>query len=291
MAQDRVFPEEFGYHFSNGNFEQVYRQTVQDFQLQMDMETFREAAADFSRNAGSFELKHSNQLEPGIRRYQWVDTGNAKMITVAYNRGGDIIGIQFDIYEQFTSDREVTINTYRLPFEGEWFVLWGGNDAFLNYHYPYEHQRYAYDFIRKVDGSAFEGDAEMLESYHAFGSGIVAPRGGEVVKVVDDMEDNLPHYPNMSAPEGNHIIISHGYNEYSLLAHLRKHSVTVKAGDTIEAGERIAQCGNSGASDTPHLHFHVMDGADPYTSRSIRIQFSPSGEPRQGDRVWGRSGQ
>ena len=133
----------------------------------------------------------------------------------------------------------MTINTYRLPFEGEWFVLWGGNDAFLNYHYPYEHQRYAYDFIRKVDGAAHGGDEEMLEAYHAFGASVVAPRGGEVVKVVDDIEDNMPHYPNMSVPEGNHIIISHGYNEYSLLAHLRKHSITVKEGDTVETGSAL----------------------------------------------------
>ncbi|MFC3418633.1 peptidoglycan DD-metalloendopeptidase family protein [Salinicoccus hispanicus] len=291
MAQYSVFPEEFGYYFSEGSFERIYKQTIKDFQLQMGLDTFVEAAREFNHDSGDFNLKHSNQLEPGIKRYQWVNAEESRMITVAYNSSGEIIGIQFDNYEKFTSDRGTSINTYRLPFEGEWFVLWGGNDAFLNYHYPYAHQRYAYDFIRKSGGSAFDGDEGLLEVYHAFGAQVVTPRGGEVIRVVNDVEDNLPHYPNMTVPEGNHIIISHGYNEYSLLAHLRRNSITVAAGDTVEAGTRIAQCGNSGASDTPHLHFHVMDGKDPYASQSIRIQFAELREPRQGDTVKGRSGR
>ncbi|TVT27701.1 M23 family metallopeptidase [Salinicoccus cyprini] len=291
MAQKSVFPEEFGYYFSEGSFERIYNQTVQGFKLQMGIDTFVEAAREFNHDSGDFNLKHSNQLEPGIKRYQWVNTEETRMITVAYSSNGEIIGIQFDNYEKFTTDRGTSINTYRLPFEGEWFVLWGGNDAFLNYHYPYAHQRYAYDFIRKAGGTAFEGDVEMLEAYHAFGSEVVAPRSGEVVKVVNDVEDNLPGYPNMTVPEGNHIIISHGYGEYSLLAHLRKNSITVAEGDTVKTGARIAQCGNSGASDTPHLHFHVMDSRDPYSSRSIRIQFAELREPRQGDTVKGRSWQ
>ncbi|GAB3059428.1 peptidoglycan DD-metalloendopeptidase family protein [Salinicoccus sesuvii] len=291
MAQQSVFPEEFGYYFSEGGFERIYRQTVKDFQLQMGLDTFVEAAHAFSQDAGDFKLKHSNQLEPGIKRYQWVDTDENRMITVAYSTDGEIIGIQFDVYEKYTSDREVSINAYRLPFEADWFVLWGGSDRFLNYHYPYAHQRYAYDFIRKSSGSAFDGDEASLEAYYAFGASVLAPRGGEVVKVVNDVVDNPPHTSNMSAPEGNHIIISHGYNEYSLLAHLRQHSITVEQGDTVETGTRIAQCGNSGASDTPHLHFHVMDGADPHTSQSIRIQFTEMREPRQGDTLKGRPGR
>lgn len=291
MAHQSVFPEEFGYYFSEGSFERIYRQTIKDFQLQMGLDAFVEAAGAFSQDAGDFNLKHSNQLEPGIKRYQWVNTKENRMITVAYNTDGEIIGIQFDTYEKFTSDRGMSINAYRLPFEGEWFVLWGGSDTFLNYHYPYAHQRYAYDFIRKSGGAAFDGDEGMLESYHAFGVQVVAPRGGEVIKVVNDIADNPPHNPDMTVPEGNHIIISHGYNEYSLLAHLRQHSITVAEGDMVETGMRIAQCGNSGASDTPHLHFHVMDGEDPYASESIRIQFTELREPRQGDTVKGRPGR
>lgn len=288
MRQGRVFPEEFGYHFSHENFEQIYHQTIKDFRLSMGVEEFVEAAKNFNDGAGPFKLKRSNSLEPGIKRYQWIDDASDRMIITAFNDEGEIIGIQFDIHKSFKSDREITINSYRMPFTEEWFVLWGGNDSFLNYHYSHVHQRYAYDFLRKSDGAAFKGDEYDLESYYAFGSDVVAPRKGKVSRVVQSVEDNRPHNMNMVSPEGNCIIIEHGYNEYSMLAHLREHSISVEAGDDVATGQIVAQCGNSGASDTPHLHFHVMDGEAPYDSNSIRIQFSEGREPKQGDRIKGR---
>ncbi|WP_020007964.1 M23 family metallopeptidase [Salinicoccus albus] len=288
MVEGRIFPEEFGYHFSQENFEQIYLQTVNDFRLSMGVDDFINAAQNFNEGTGAFRLKRTNSLEPGIKRYQWVDDESGRMIITAFNSEGEIIGIQFDIHESFNSDREITINSYRMPFTGEWFVLWGGNDSFLNYHYPHPHQRYAYDFIRKSAGRAFDGDEYNLASYHAFGSDVVAPRKGKVVHVIKSVEDNKPHSMNMVSPEGNCIIIAHGYNEYSMLAHLREHSISVETGEEIAAGQMIGQCGNSGASDTPHLHFHVMNGEDPYESDSIRIQFADTREPRQGDTIKGR---
>lgn len=93
---------------------------------------------------------------------------------------------------------------------------------------------------------------------------------------------------NLEAPEGNAIIIEHANSEYSLVAHLRNNSILVEVGDTVETGEMIAQCGNSGASDMPHLHFHVMNGIEPHESDSVRIQFASGREPVQGDTVRGR---
>ncbi len=289
MAQDRIYPEEFGFHFSRGNFEQIYRTTVKDFRLSMGEDEFVNSAENFNEGAGAFSLKRSNQLEPGIKRYQWVAEESGRMIITAFNNTGEIIGIQFDIHETFDTDREVTINSYRMPFTGEWFVLWGGADSFLNYHYSHKHQRYAYDFIIKKDGSAWSGDPADLLSYHAFGEEVVAPRAGKVVHVIKDVEDNEPHQMNMVSPEGNCIILEHGYNEYTMLAHLREHSITVQVGEEVEWGHKLAQCGNSGASDTPHLHFHVMNGPEPYEADSIRIQFAEGREPKQGDTVKGRS--
>lgn len=288
MAKDRVFPEEFGYHFSEGNFKRIYNQTIRDFRLSMGEDEFTAAASEFNDGAGPFSLKRTNQLEPGIKRYQWVAEESGRMLVTAFNNEGEIMGIQFDVYEKFDTDRESTINSYRVPFTGEWFVLWGGTDSFLNYHYSHKHQRYAYDFIKKVDGSAFSGDPGELLSYHAYGEEVVAPRAGKVVHVIKDVEDNAPHRMSMVSPEGNCIILEHGYDEYTMLAHLREHSITVEVGDEVEWGHKLAQCGNSGASDTPHLHFHVMNGSHPYESDSIRIQFAEGREPKQGDTVKGR---
>jgi murein DD-endopeptidase MepM/ murein hydrolase activator NlpD len=43
------------------------------------------------------------------------------------------------------------------------------------------------------------------------------------------------------------------------VAHLKRRSVKVKAGDRVRAGELIGACGNSGSSTEPHVHFQVMD--------------------------------
>ena len=43
-----------------------------------------------------------------------------------------------------------------------------------------------------------------------------------------------------------------------LLAHLKRGSVTVQAGQSIAAGDIVGAVGNSGNSDEPHLHVHAQ---------------------------------
>jgi len=43
------------------------------------------------------------------------------------------------------------------------------------------------------------------------------------------------------------------------LVHLRRGSVRVRPGDRVAAGPLLAECGNSGNSSEPHLHFQLMD--------------------------------
>jgi len=47
--------------------------------------------------------------------------------------------------------------------------------------------------------------------------------------------------------------------QYVLYAHLRPGSIRVKPGDQVRRGDVIAEVGNSGQSDAPHLHFHLSD--------------------------------
>jgi hypothetical protein len=46
---------------------------------------------------------------------------------------------------------------------------------------------------------------------------------------------------------------------YTKLSHLKKGSVKVEEGEKVSYGQVIAQCGNSGRSPYPHLHFQVQE--------------------------------
>ncbi|MCK1796783.1 M23 family metallopeptidase [Streptomyces sp. XM4193] len=60
-----------------------------------------------------------------------------------------------------------------------------------------------------------------------------------------------------------------GGEVYAVLAHLRRGSLTVAVGDRVAEGQQLGQCGNSGNSSDPHLHFHLMDGEEPTTARGV----------------------
>lgn len=283
-----IYPEELGYYFNQEKFESIYFQTLKGYQEVMPLNQFKTEAAQFHEGTEDFKLFKNNQLEPGVQRYSYVDQKTMRMITAAFSIERDIVGLQFGMHDQFESDRVYTKKTYSLPFRDEWFVLWGGANNFWNYHYPHESQRYAYDFIVKKDGRPYSGQGQSLTDHYSYGLPVTAPASGTVVKVYDGIIDNAPFSMNMDEPQGNAIVIQHAENEYSLLAHLQNGSIIVEEGMQVKLGDIIAKSGNSGASDTPHLHFHVMDAPLPEKAVSIRIKFEDlKFEPKQGDTVQG----
>ena len=50
-------------------------------------------------------------------------------------------------------------------------------------------------------------------------------------------------------------------------------SLTVEEGDEVTKGEVLGLLGNTGNSDGPHLHFHVMDGPGPLSSNGLPYRF------------------
>ena len=57
---------------------------------------------------------------------------------------------------------------------------------------------------------------------------------------------------------GHHVVIDHGGGWTTLYAHMAPGSVTVDAGATVVAGERIGSIGDSGDARFDHLHFEVQ---------------------------------
>lgn len=81
----------------------------------------------------------------------------------------------------------------------------------------------------------------------AFGSPVIASRSG-VVELVQRSDSGY----------GNMVLISHGDGYMTRYAHMITGSITVSAGETVEAGQTIGKVGSTGNSSGPHLHFEVI---------------------------------
>ena len=166
-----------------------------------------------------------------------------------------------------------TDERYRLPFSGEWLVVNGGVTRATSHSWGMLNQRYAYDFVKPTDEMPDkpQSGGRSLESFPAFGQPILAPADGTVIRVREGERDYGS--PGTGAVDmrcrdirGNHVLIQHRPDEFSLLAHLRAGSVAVAVGERVRAGQKIGECGNSGHSTEPHLHFHVQDRRSFYTA-------------------------
>lgn len=71
---------------------------------------------------------------------------------------------------------------------------------------------------------------------------------------------------------GNYIIVE--INEgYAVYAHAQTGSIAVSPGDSVAAGQHLANVGHSGNSTAPHLHFQLMDNPDPWQARGLPCAF------------------
>jgi murein DD-endopeptidase MepM/ murein hydrolase activator NlpD len=88
------------------------------------------------------------------------------------------------------------------------------------------------------------------------GTPVCAARGGRVIRAVDTFSGTgwTEEYKNKS----NVVEILHDDGSFAHYAHLRHRGVSVKEGDRVEAGNLIAHSGNTGYSQSPHLHFAVF---------------------------------
>lgn len=161
-----------------------------------------------------------------------------------------------------------------LPFKDEWAVMWGGDTKEINPHHDIKSQRFAFDFnMLQGFGKSHDSTGKRNEDYYAFGKEILSPANGRVTEVIDGVHDNTPFIPNAYSSLGNCIIIRHSANEYSVLAHLKKGSTAVKVGDTVERGQVIGLCGNSGNSSEPELEYHLQNTGNIEEATGIKIYF------------------
>ncbi len=148
-------------------------------------------------------------------------------------------------------------------------------------------QRFATDWVKLGEDGliARAGDLSQNANYHGYGAEVLAVADGVVVAVKDGIPENTPQTKERAVPitletiAENYVLLSIGQGRFALYAHLQPNRINVKVGDEVKLGQVLGRVGNSGNSDLPHLHFHVVNAASPlasegvpYVLRSFRMQ-------------------
>jgi Peptidase family M23 len=174
------------------------------------------------------------------------------------------------------------------PLKGSNWVAGGGCCAPPSYHRGatlpingaiHVAERFAIDFVQLNDKNMLiAGPMETLSSYAYFGDEIYSVADGTVVGTADGLKEQvpgkLPADATIHMAAGNHVVVEIGEGRFAFYAHMQPGSVRVKVGDKVKTGQVLGLLGNSGNTDTPHLHFHVMDGPSPLVSNGLPYVFT-----------------
>lgn len=136
------------------------------------------------------------------------------------------------------------------PIDGRWYLA----------------QRFAIDFNQlDAENRPGVGDPMQPASFPTFGQSVLAVGDSTVAVAVDRYPDlrvgDNREEPTPDSAGGNHVILDLGDGRFAVYAHLQAGSVSVKGGDSVTTGQRIANVGSSGTTGGPHLHFQVSDRA------------------------------
>lgn len=206
-------------------------------------------------------------------------------LQLAIDKDNKISGLYFRPFTQPIPVPDHNTTILRLPFEGEWSVFWGGDTKEQNYHHTNQSQRFAFDFVMTDSlGHHARTDGRRNDDYYAWGKNVLAPADGLVVEAIDGVRDNDPAVMNQYSALGNAVIIQHSDTEYSVIAHMQRGSVKVRAGDKVSKGQLLGLCGNSGNSTEPHIHYHLQNAPVFQFATGIKTYFEKvklKGHPSQ----------
>lgn len=243
----------------------------------------------------SEDVKRVKGHDVYLRTGRWSGAEPQIAMQWALNADGQVAGFYVRPVAVLAESRFLDYETkasLRLPFDGEWTLVWGGRSLAENYHGADRAQRFAIDALILRDGASHAGPADRLESYHCWGQSILAPAAGSVVAAVDGLPDQAIGTMDPQNPAGNHVVLDLGNSEFAVLAHFQNGSVRVKEGDGVAPGDVLGLCGNSGNSSEPHLHFHLQTTPNLADGEGLPAQFTHyvvrRGEPRQGETVSAR---
>ena len=270
LAQDDVLAEgrSRSEAFLGGRFDTLWSEMTPQMQAGFGtidaLKSFREdLEVRFGKETGAVEEKVLEQQGYDIymRTARWTKSDSPVLMQWTFDDERRIAGFFVRQAPQAAESRFLDYRTkasLRLPFEGEWYVFWGGRTIEQNHHAADKAQRFALDVLIRRDGATHSGNPSRLESYFCWDEPILAPADATVAAIADGLPDQAIGQTDVHNAAGNHVVLDLGHGEYAFLAHLKRGSVTVKVGDEVSQGQELGRCGNSGNTSEPHLHFHLQ---------------------------------
>jgi hypothetical protein len=196
-------------------------------------------------------------------------------------------------------DRPVVVE---LPLRGQWSVERTPADRIPSHGTDLFGQRYAYDLVRTDRRPGFHphpaGTLRWLaiggrtRDCYGWGQPVHAALDGVVVAAVDGVAErqwihvvreswsavrNTVAFARRGLDParlaGNHVVVETA-GTCALYAHLAPGSVAVTRGRRVRAGEVLGRVGHTGNSTAPHLHFQLMDSADPLRAAGVPCAFA-----------------
>lgn len=202
----------------------------------------KEEVRDTTKEPGYSEI-----TQPGVKGLE-IQTSHYTLVN-----GETIGGVKID-------DDPIVIRTKvnQITTKGRIENAWGWESAPINdnWAWPTENRfaivsEFKWRWGRQHNGMDISGPG--------MGSRIYASNDGTVVKVVTGCPNNGTYGSTCGGGFGNHVIISHGNNIYTLYGHMLT-NIPVKEGQKVTKKQVVGYMGNSGSSQGTHLHFGYSIG-------------------------------
>ncbi|MBW3110285.1 M23 family metallopeptidase [Bacillus sp. MCCB 382] len=189
-------------------------------------------------------------IDHNFTTYEAASFSSNSISTYSPTNNVKVVDIKGDWYQIYTNS---TINN-----GNNWVYL--GSEGF-SLIWPLQYPRVSYDFM---DPSY--PDHKGVDMVEEYGSNVYAAESGTVIKVYN----SCPNYrvEKCGGGFGNHIIIDHGNNLYTIYAHLDSNTKGLY-GMSVQKGQVIGYQGNSGDTTATHLHFQVKQGESYSTAITV----------------------
>lgn len=273
----KTVSENFEINYNKGDYKAIFSMFSSEMQQALPVGKTAEFLTGLKSQAGNINNRKFLKYENGTyASYKTTFERAIFALNISIDKNSKINGLFVKPFKDSNLPQiERNITKLKLPFNGEWAVIWGGDTKELNYHVESDAQKNAFDIIIKdKNGKSYKTNGKNNNDYYAFGKELIAPCDGEIVLVIDGIKDNKPGELNPIYIPGNTVIIKTENDEYLFFAHFKQNSIKVKQGENIKQGGFLGLCGNSGNSSEPHLHFHMQNVENMNIATGVKCFFN-----------------